>query len=139
MGAFSDTSSASAPRRMEVLSGVERRRRWPAELKAQIVAESLAPGANVSEIARRHDIRASQVQLWRKQAREGALALPAEEAHPQTAFAPVVVATPAARPVVARAATAVVEIEAGAVRVRIRSGAEAGMVEAIVRALAGCT
>jgi transposase len=119
---------------MEILTGVERRRRWPDELKAKIVAESLGAGVSVSEIARRYDIRTSQVQLWRKQAREGQLVLPTEEA--RTAFAPVVLAPPTAKPV-ARPPSAAVEIEAGAVRVRIRAGVEADVVEAIVRALAG--
>src|SRR5215831_3961648 len=39
--------------RVEVISGPERRRRWSAEQKRAIVAESLAPGAVVTEIARR--------------------------------------------------------------------------------------
>ena len=40
-------------RRVEVLTGLGRRRRWSAEDKAQIVAEAMAPGATVSEVARR--------------------------------------------------------------------------------------
>ncbi|WP_407075312.1 transposase [Reyranella sp.] len=38
-----------------VLSGPERRRRWSASQKAQIVEESLASGA-VAEVTRRHDV-----------------------------------------------------------------------------------
>ena len=40
-------------RRVEVLTGPVRRRRWSAEEKARIVEETLAPGARVSEVARR--------------------------------------------------------------------------------------
>ena len=48
---------ASGPRgRVDIQIGVERRRRWSDEAKGRIVAESYAPGAIVSEVARRHDI-----------------------------------------------------------------------------------
>ena len=41
-------------RRIELITGAERRRKWSAEEKSEIVAESLAEGAVVSEVARRH-------------------------------------------------------------------------------------
>jgi transposase-like protein len=56
-----------------------RRRRWRAEDKGRIVAESYAPGAVVSEAARRHDITPQHLFAWRKAARAGRLTLPAEE------------------------------------------------------------
>jgi transposase-like protein len=55
-----DDKQVSAParlRRVEVITGAERRRKWSAEEKAEIVAESLAEGAVVSEVARRHGAR----------------------------------------------------------------------------------
>jgi transposase len=52
---------------------VERRRRWSEADKQQIVAETLAPGASVSEVARRHGMHPSQLFTWRRAAREGAL------------------------------------------------------------------
>jgi transposase len=55
--------------RVEVLDGVERRRRWSREDKARIIEETLAPGAKVSEVARRHGISASLVFTWRRQSR----------------------------------------------------------------------
>jgi transposase len=55
--------------RVEVLDGVERRRRWSREDKARIVEETLAPGARVSEVARCHGISASLVFTWRRQSR----------------------------------------------------------------------
>src|SRR5438876_7956699 len=51
----SDDTKIRRPRRIEVLTGPERRRDWPDSRKIAIVVESLAPGVNVSEIARRHD------------------------------------------------------------------------------------
>ena len=50
----------------ERLSGY-RRRRWPEALKRQIVAETLEPGSSVSIVARRHDVNANQLFLWRRQ------------------------------------------------------------------------
>jgi transposase len=54
--------------RAEVL-GVERRRRWTRDAKARLVAESLAPGACISEIARRNGIVPSLLFTWRRRAR----------------------------------------------------------------------
>jgi transposase len=50
-----------------------RRRHWPVALKRQIVAETLAPGASASMIARRFDVNANQLFRWRRDWREGLL------------------------------------------------------------------
>jgi transposase len=55
--------------RVEVLGGVERRRRWSHDDKMRIIEETLAPGARVTEVARRNGIAASVVFTWRRQAR----------------------------------------------------------------------
>ncbi len=75
-------------RRLEVITGALGRRRWSAEAKARIVAESLGPGVVISEVARRHDLRPQQLFAWRHRARQGRLVLPAEE----LAFVPVITA-----------------------------------------------
>jgi transposase len=78
----------SRPRgRVDVQVGAGRRRRWSDEAKGRIVAESYAPGAVVSEVARRHDISAQHLFACRKAARTGLLSLPADEA---PLFVPVV-------------------------------------------------
>jgi transposase len=51
-------------RRIEVITG-ERRRRWTAEEKARIVAESFEEGANISEVARRNGVARGLVTVWR--------------------------------------------------------------------------
>src|SRR5260370_8616616 len=53
--------------RVEVITGPERRRCWSAEQKRAIVAESLAPGAVVTEIARRAEIGPGQIYHWRRE------------------------------------------------------------------------
>jgi transposase len=55
--------------RVEVLGGIERRRRWSQDDKLRIVEETLVPGAKVTEVARRNGIAASVVFTWRRQAR----------------------------------------------------------------------
>lgn len=57
----------------EVLVGPERRRRWSAEAKARIVAESMVLGAKVAEIARRHEVSRGLIYTWRREARQGLL------------------------------------------------------------------
>src|SRR5215211_85504 len=59
--------------RVEIRVGVGRRRRWRAEDKGRIVAESYAAGAVVSEVARRHEITPQHLFAWRKAARTGRL------------------------------------------------------------------
>ena len=54
--------------RVEVLGGVERRRRWSSDEKTRLVEETLVPGAKVSEVARRNGISASLLFTWRRQA-----------------------------------------------------------------------
>src|SRR3546814_5939900 len=53
--------------RMEVLSGVLRRRNWSAEIKERIVSETLAQGVTVTEVARRHEVDRSLVYRWRRE------------------------------------------------------------------------
>ena len=87
-----DVLRTITPNRIEILTNVSGRRMWPAALKAKIVAESMQADAKISEVARRHGARASQVHEWRKQVREGQLALPADCG--PLKFAPVVIAEP---------------------------------------------
>ncbi|SDE94282.1 Transposase, partial [Bradyrhizobium brasilense] len=58
---------ADTLQRVEIITGTGRRRRWSTDAKATIVAESFAPGASVSAVARRHDISPSLLFLWRRQ------------------------------------------------------------------------
>ena len=76
--------------RFEVITGPERRRRWSADQKRAIVAESFAPGAVVSEVARRADVSPGQIYRWRQELRAAAgfaqvLIAPAENPEPKSA------------------------------------------------------
>ena len=61
---------ATAVRRLEVITGTGRRRQFSEDFKARVVEETLAPGAVVSEVARRHGLTPQQVFTWRRQARQ---------------------------------------------------------------------
>jgi transposase len=60
---------AGVVRRIELITGSGRRRRWTSDEKARIVLESLEPGANVSAVARRHGLSPQQLFGWRREAR----------------------------------------------------------------------
>jgi len=54
-------------RRVEVITGRQRRRRWTAAEKTRIVAESLEAGTNISDVARRYDVARGLLTVWRRQ------------------------------------------------------------------------
>ena len=78
---------------MEIITGVERRRRWRLEDKLRIVAEAERPGACFVEIARRHEIGRSVLWSWRRQVREGVLAAEPTPDPPAAASVPAEPAT----------------------------------------------
>lgn len=63
--------------RVEILNGVERRRRWSEDEKARIIEESFTAGAKVSDVARKHGVSRGLIFAWRKEARVDGLAIPA--------------------------------------------------------------
>jgi|SRR5271168_860491 len=122
-------------RRVEVLTGPGRRRRWSADEKARIVAETLMPGARVSEVARRWQICSQQVFGWRRAMRQD---LPLVAGRPATpSFVPIVSeAIPTAT--VQRAASAApgIEIRLSGAVVRVWSGMDdAAQLTAVLRAV----
>ncbi|MGA7388311.1 MAG: transposase [Pseudolabrys sp.] len=122
---------------VDIRVGVGRRRRWRAEDKGRIVAESYAPGAVVSEVARRHDITPQHLFAWRKAARAGRLTLPAEEA---PMFVPVV--TTIREVGAAEAATnglGSIVIEIVGARVRAQRGVDVGWLRDVLRAVKAAT
>lgn len=61
-----------APEKVEVITSVQRRRRWSAAEKMRMVEESQGPGASVSLVARRHGVNPNQLFTWRRLAADGA-------------------------------------------------------------------
>ena len=120
-------------RRRAEVTGVVRRRRWRDEEKGRIVAEAIAPGAVIADVARRHDLVPQHLWNWIRAAREGRFALPADGV---PAFVPVIsVESGQANKLTQEARSAAIEIVIGAVMVRVPAGVEAGDVEAVLRAV----
>ena len=69
---------------MEIITGVERRRRWRCEEKLRIVAEVERPGASFNDVARRYEVSRGLLWNWRRQVREGVQA-----PEPMPGFVPV--------------------------------------------------
>ena len=110
--------------RVEVITSVQRRRRWSATEKQQLVAASLEPGASVSALAREAGIHASQLYGWRRQLRTAA---------PPMSFAPVRIAAPAS---IVGPGTIEIEFASGA-RLRITGAVDPATLTAAIAALAG--
>ncbi len=114
-------------RRLEVITGTGRRRRFSDDDKARVVEETLAPGAIVSHVARRNGLTPQQLFTWRRQASERA------EASKAVSFVPVVLAAaPAAD---SQAEATIIEIVIGATTVRVPPGADATMLKLVLRAV----
>ena len=112
------------------------RRRWTEADRRRLVAETLAPGATVHAVARRHGVNTSQLFTWRKQLR---LELEPIAAPPTPDFAAVAIA-PVMPPSVADVPmpSGLIEIELpDGGRVRISGAPDPAVVAAALRAVVG--
>jgi transposase len=120
--------------RVEVYTGtVGRRRSWSLEQKLAIVAES-EKADNLSELARRHDIRTSQLYTWRRELRYALQATrPAQSSVQEPMFVPVIEAGAE----MGRGSTngIAIEVEMSAGVVRISPNADIALVQAVIDAL----
>jgi len=113
----------------EIISTVERRRRWPSEEKLRIMSEALEPGAVVAAVADRNGVCRSQLSTWLRLARNDRLPGISITPQPLKSFVPVRIGPPARptpadcqppsppapdmRPVSSRRRTSVVEVVLG--------------------------
>lgn len=122
--------------RIAVVGRTRGYRKWPEEVKARIVVESFRDGVRVVDVARRHGLLARQLSDWRRQARQGFLALPEDAVEGlEAAFVPLAV-----EPDVSTGAndpSGVVTIETGDVVLRVPGDVSAARAAALVRALRG--
>jgi transposase len=112
--------------RVEVITSVERRRRWSAVEKQRLVAASLEPGASVSAVAREAGIHPRQLYGWRRQLR-----VPSP-----IGFAPVRIAPDATQAVLSGLGTIEIEFAIGA-RMRITGAVDAATLTAAIAVLGG--
>jgi transposase len=133
MRTYGATTGAKADgfRRLEVITGVGRRRRWRLEEKARIVAESLDPATTASAVARRYGLHASQLFTWRQQ-----LQRRASSAEPigGPGFVPVLVAEDDAAPA---EPLGLMEIALGSVVVRVGTDVDAAALRRVLEVVRG--
>jgi transposase len=125
-------------RRIEVFTGAGRRRNWPADEKAAIVAESYAPGRTVCGVARRHGLTPAQLFTWRRLARRSRVPkAPALFVPAVVEAVPGLPPRPASQPRRARRHGPVmgIEVEMDGTVVRIGSAASPQAIAAVIRAL----
>jgi transposase len=139
-----------AYRRIEVITGQSRRRRWTREEKARIIAESFEAGANISEVARRNGVARGLLTAWRRQFAAAArskvpsfvpVQIEAEESSggaaseldraPPTQTRLLEKASPPAK------RGGVIEIEVSGARVRVEPGVELTTLATVLSALRG--
>lgn len=115
-------------RRMEVITGIARRRRWPRSEKARIVAESYAPGASVTAVAVRHGLHRNQIFAWRLQLRNrAALVGQAPE------FVPVMLASVTGSGSVGAGQGDRIEVIAGGITIRLGTGFDDGNLRRVLQ------
>ena len=127
-------------RRVEILTGPGRRRRWSAEEKARIVSETLAPGARVAEVARRWQLCPQQVFGWRREARhEGSVVCARPTSPAKTDFVPIIAEAPPSEPPppasVAAATAPVIEVRLAGAVVRVSGIDDGAQLTAVLRAV----
>ena len=147
--------ASSGFRRIELITGVGRRRRWSSDEKARILVESLKPGANSSDVARRNGLSPQQLFGWRREVREPEPApspvrkrgrpkkdrggAPGVDKAP-THFAPIVIAASAPPPPPGgsppdRSPPGTIEIAIGDAVVRVSGQVDIALLAAVLRAV----
>jgi len=58
-------------RRVEIITGTARRRRWSTQDKLRMIEETLLPGESISAVARRHGVAPNLLYRWRRLMTEG--------------------------------------------------------------------
>lgn len=125
----------------QVTAGARRRRDHSPELKRELVARSLIPGASVSALALEAGVNANLLFTWRR-AHLDAVRQTAQKPLPaQTVLLPVTLEAPnpaansAPPPATPRPSTGTIEIEIGVARVRLRGCVDEASLRNVVRAL----
>ena len=126
-----NSTNADSFRRVEVITGVGRRRRWSLAEKARIVAESLDPATTASAVARRYGLHASQLFVWRQQLQRRASSA---ETIGTPGFVPVLLAEDSAAPAEAAGR---MEIALGPAVVRVGAAVDAAALRRVLEVVRG--
>ena len=115
-------------RRIEVITGGTGRRRWPADEKARILEEAAAPGAVVSEVARRNGMTPQHLFAWRREAKQ-------RSSETGLTFTPVVIASDPTQSSPSAPSARCIEIAIAGALIRVPPGADARALSLIMQTL----
>jgi transposase len=127
---ISDDAKDGGYRRVEVLTGPGRRRKWSDDDKARIVEETLRPGTVVADVARRWQVSSQQVFTWRREMRRAAVA-PLD-------FVPIVAEPPPSMPEAAASPvgpTPSIEVKLAGAVLRVAPGTDGELLTTVLRAV----
>lgn len=126
---INDDAKDGGYRRVEVLTGPGRRRKWSGDDKARIVAETLRPGTVVADVARRWQASSQQVFTWRREMRCAAVA--------PLSFVPIVAEAPvrAPEPALPSPSPPSVEVELAGAVLRVAPGTDGDLLTTVLRAI----
>lgn len=128
---ISDDAKDGGYRRVEVLTGPGRRRKWSEDDKARIVAETLRSGTVVADVARRWQVTSQQVFTWRREMRRAAVA--------PLGFVPIVAEMPVSAPETVLPSPPPsppsIEVELAGAVLRVAPGTDAELLTTVLRAL----
>ncbi|AOH83819.1 hypothetical protein AWL63_07405 [Sphingomonas panacis] len=117
-----ETGGGEPPvRRLDVVSGPGGRRRWTREAKMRIIEETLRPGANVADVARRHGLVPQQLYGWRSAVR-------ARESEPGLSFVPLALE---GAPASIASGSAAIVVQTGDLTIRIPASVSADHIERV--------
>ena len=66
-------SMSNPTNHIEIITSVQRRRRWTASEKVRMIEETFEPGMTVSLVARRYGVAPNQLFTWRRSVTQGSL------------------------------------------------------------------
>lgn len=126
---ISDDAKDGGYRRVEVLTGPSRRRKWSEDDKARVVAETLRPGVVVADVARRWQVSSQQVFTWRREMRRAAVA--------PVGFVSIVAETPVSAPDTTSPSPSLpsIEVEVAGAMLRVAPGTDADLLTTVLRAI----
>jgi transposase len=127
---INDDAKNGGYRRVEVLAGPGRRRKWSDDDKARIVEETLRPGTVVADVARRWQVSSQQVFTWRREMRRAAVA-PLD-------FVPIVAEPPPSVPEAAASPAGPapsIEVKLAGAVLRVAPGTDGELLTTVLRAI----
>jgi len=133
LGVHLDGSRDGGVSRLEVIEGPSGRRLRTKAERARIAAESLVPGASVTDVAQRHGTTRWQIYDWRRKLRTGQLVVP-ESVAALPMFAELVVEGAAAEMPAEMEVSTGVEIVVGDVVIRVGADADEVLLTRSIRA-----